>query len=77
MEPEPVEDFSLADLPTGEDPTGEVFAGRREELGELLAALGDARSDRGRLVLVSGESGVDQSRTSQVFPRGWPPAPRS
>ena len=39
-----------------------IFVGRRRELSQLEAALADARSGRGRLVLLAGEAGIGKSR---------------
>lgn len=41
---------------------GTVFVGRERELRELLAALDEAASGRGRLVLVAGEPGIGKNR---------------
>jgi predicted ATPase len=45
-----------------EQRTGTIFVGRERELGELLRALEDAASGRGRLVLLAGEPGIGKSR---------------
>ena len=44
---------------------GGVFVGRQREMGELKAALEDALSGRGRLVMLVGEPGIGKSRTAQ------------
>ena len=41
------------------------FVGRQRELGELTAALEDALSGRGRLVMLVGEPGIGKTRTAQ------------
>ena len=42
----------------------DIFVGRDRELGELTAALEDAKSGRGRLVMLSGEPGIGKTRTT-------------
>jgi hypothetical protein len=42
-----------------------VFVGRREELGQLRAALDDAFSGRARLRMLVGEAGIGKSRTAE------------
>ncbi|HEU5476106.1 MAG TPA: AAA family ATPase [Actinophytocola sp.] len=44
--------------------------GRRAELAALRAALADAQSDGGALVLVQGDAGVGKSRLVSAFVRG-------
>ena len=44
---------------------GGVFVGRQREMGELKAALEDALSGKGRLVMLVGEPGIGKTRTSQ------------
>ncbi|MCI0859096.1 MAG: protein kinase [Chloroflexi bacterium] len=44
---------------------GGVFVGRQREMGDLKAALEDALSGRGRLVMLVGEPGIGKSRTAQ------------
>jgi tetratricopeptide (TPR) repeat protein len=41
------------------------FVGRREELGQLEAALGAALDGRGRVVLLAGEPGIGKTRVTQ------------
>ena len=43
----------------------ERFVGRQEELSELKAALEDALSGQGRLVMLAGEPGIGKTRTTQ------------
>ena len=42
-----------------------VFVGRQREMAELKAALDDAMSGRGRLVMLAGEPGIGKTRTAQ------------
>jgi len=44
---------------------GGVFVGRQKEMGDLKAALEDALSGRGRLIMLVGEPGIGKSRTAQ------------
>jgi DNA-binding SARP family transcriptional activator len=44
-----------------------VFVGRSWELGELEAALADARDGRGRLVLLTGEQGMGKTALADEF----------
>ena len=41
------------------------FVGRQREMAELLAALDDALSGRGRLVMLVGEPGIGKTRIAQ------------
>ncbi len=41
------------------------FVGRRREMGELVSALRDAFSGRGRLVMLVGEPGIGKTRTAR------------
>ena len=43
---------------------GGIFVGRRQELGQLKAALEGALSGEGRLVALVGEPGIGKSRTA-------------
>ncbi len=43
---------------------GGVFVGRQREMGELKAALEEALSGRGRLVMLVGEPGIGKTRTA-------------
>ena len=45
--------------------TGSVFVGRQREMAELSAALDDAISGQGRLVMLVGEPGIGKTRTAQ------------
>ena len=58
VEPAADESRSLDSLAAG------VFVGRQEEMDGLKAALEDALSGRGRLVLLAGEPGIGKTRTS-------------
>jgi len=42
-----------------------VFVGRQREMAELTAALDDAMSGHGRLVMLVGEPGIGKTRTAQ------------
>ncbi len=43
---------------------GGVFVGRQREMGELKAALEDALSGKGRLVMLVGESGIGKETSN-------------
>ena len=43
---------------------GGVFVGRQREMGELKAALEDALSGRGRLLMLAGDPGIGKTRTA-------------
>lgn len=42
-----------------------TFVGRLREMSELRAALEDAISGQGRLVMLAGEPGIGKTRTAQ------------
>lgn len=42
-----------------------VFVGRQREMAELRAALDDALSGDGRLVMLAGEPGIGKTRIAQ------------
>ena len=44
---------------------GRVFVGRQREMAQLKAALDDAISGRGQLVMLAGEPGIGKTRTTQ------------
>ena len=44
--------------------TSGVFVGREREVGELTAALEDALSGRGRIIMLVGEPGIGKTRTA-------------
>ena len=44
-----------------------VFVGRQQEMAELTAALDDALSGRGRVVMLAGEAGIGKTCTTQVL----------
>ena len=46
-------------------PIGSVFVGRQREMAELTAALDDALSGHGRVVMLVGEPGIGKTRTTQ------------
>ena len=45
--------------------TGSVFVGRQREMALLQAALEEALSGKGRLVMLVGEPGIGKTRTAQ------------
>jgi DNA-binding winged helix-turn-helix (wHTH) protein/tetratricopeptide (TPR) repeat protein len=47
------------------DAAASVFVGREAALGKLEAALGDAVSGRGRMLLMFGEPGIGKTRTAE------------
>lgn len=50
-------------------PRAGAFVGRRHELEEMRATLGEALSGSGRLVLLSGEPGVGKTRLAEELAR--------
>ncbi len=44
---------------------GRVFVGRHQEMAQLKAALDDALSGQGQLVMLAGEPGIGKTRTAQ------------
>ncbi len=44
---------------------GRVFVGRHQEMAQLKAALDDALSGQGQLVMLVGEPGIGKTRTAQ------------
>jgi DNA-binding winged helix-turn-helix (wHTH) protein/tetratricopeptide (TPR) repeat protein len=58
---------TAADAPRSElrDAAPSVFVGREAALGQLEAALRDAASGRGRMVLMFGEPGIGKTRTAE------------
>jgi predicted ATPase len=62
----------IADFPSRSDKaevldtfTSRVFVGRQREMSELTAALEEALSGHGRLVMLVGEAGVGKTRTGR------------
>ena len=49
----------------GLSPLRGTFVGRQQELADLRAALEDALSGHGRLVVLAGEPGIGKTRTAQ------------
>jgi len=60
----PMEDRSSENAPSLDSLAGGVFVGRQQEMGEMKAALEDALSGRGRLVMLVGEPGIGKTRTA-------------
>jgi transcriptional regulator with AAA-type ATPase domain len=44
---------------------GGVFVGRRKEMGRLKAAVEEALSGHGRMVMLMGEPGIGKTRTAE------------
>ena len=49
--------------PTGN--IGSVFVGRHQEMAQLVAALDEALSGQGQLVMLAGEPGIGKTRIAQ------------
>ena len=61
-----VDNESHLDRPTlGGQRAGGIFVGRQREMAELTAALDDAMSGQGRIVMLAGEPGIGKTRTAQ------------
>ncbi len=43
----------------------QIFVGRQREMSELSAALDDAMSGNGRLVMLAGEPGIGKTRIAE------------
>ena len=43
----------------------QIFVGRQREMSELRAALDNAMSGNGRLVMLAGEPGIGKTRIAQ------------
>lgn len=61
---------------------GQIFVGRQQELAHLRAALDEALSGRGQVLVLAGEPGIGKARTAQevvtpldVRPNGLDPGP--
>jgi DNA-binding winged helix-turn-helix (wHTH) protein/tetratricopeptide (TPR) repeat protein len=63
----PSEQRATVDLPRRETVRGLI--GRAEEMSRLRAALASSLSSQGRLVLLSGESGIGKTRTAEEIAR--------
>jgi len=50
---------------TSEQPSLHAFVGRKHEVEELRAGLNDAMAGRGRLFMLSGESGIGKTRLAE------------
>ena len=46
-----------------------VFVGREMEMAELRAALDDAISGHGRMIMLAGEPGIGKTRNRETLPR--------
>ncbi len=44
---------------------GRVFVGRQREMAQLTAALDDAITGQGRIVMLAGEPGIGKTRTAR------------
>ena len=51
--------------PVNSRPRGGVFVGRQQEMAELKAALDDAMSGQGHIVMIAGEPGIGKTRTAR------------
>ena len=60
-----VESHPLNNPAPGLSPLRGTFVGRQWEMGLLKAALDDALSGKGRLVMLTGEPGIGKTRTAQ------------
>jgi hypothetical protein len=56
-------------MPQGDERGEAVFVGRRRELAEIRASLGDAVAGRGRFFLVVGEPGIGKTRLVEEIAR--------
>ncbi len=65
LNPLPQEERRPDETRAPESRAGSVFVGRQREMGELAAALDDALSGRGRLVMLVGEPGIGKTRTGE------------
>jgi len=64
--PEPVEGFAIAWQPLASARAhDELMIGRERELGELEAALDEARAGHGSLWLIAGEAGIGKTRLAE------------
>ena len=45
--------------------SGQIFVGRQREIAQLRAALDDALSGRGQVVMLAGEPGIGKTRLAQ------------
>ena len=60
------EDVTVDEAHALDSLAGGVFVGRQREMGDLKAALEDALSGRGRLVMLVGEPGIGKTRTPRA-----------
>ena len=58
---------SLPHLAHNRNPSAGVFVGRQREMAVLRAALDDAQSGQGQLVMLVGEPGIGKTSIAKEF----------